>query len=67
MEEYIKNESEKIVEKMKVLYCDETGKIMNKEEEIFLRLGIKYGINLLSDMVSKLPDNITMGNLVRTD
>lgn len=67
MEEYIKNESEKIVEKMKVLYCDETGKIMNNEEEIFLRLGIKYGINLLSDMVSKLPDNITMGNLVRTD
>lgn len=59
LEEKLKIEADKMVDKLKT-QCSEKGKVISESEEMYIRIGMAYGLSLASIGLGLLPSDITI-------
>lgn len=60
VEELLKEKADKMVNKLKS-QCMDKGKILTESEEMYIRIGMSYGLSLAAIGLGLLPSDITMG------
>lgn len=62
-EELMKQEADKMIDRLKA-QCNEKGKTLTETEEMYIRVGMSYGLSLASIGLGFLSTDITMGKFM---
>ena len=63
IEELMKQEANKMIDRLKA-QCNKEGKVLTKTEEMYIRVGMSYGISLAHVGLGFLSADITMDKFV---